>query len=161
MELSERDLDLVSALSDGLPLSERPYAQLGLGIGMAEDEVISRLKALREAGVIRRFGVVVRHRELGFRANAMVVWDVPDDQVAQVGAALADCPEVTLCYRRPRVAARWPYNLFCMVHGRDRSAVEAAVADMAVRLGLDAIPHRLLFSTRRFKQCGARYRKVA
>jgi len=161
MELSDRDMDLVSALADGLPLSERPYAQLGQGIGMDEAEVIARLKALREVGVIRRFGVVVRHRELGFGANAMVVWNIPDDQVAQVGAALADCPEVTLCYRRPRVAGRWPYNLFCMVHGRDRTAVEAAVAAMAERLGLSAIPHQLLFSTRRFKQCGARYHKAA
>ncbi|MGE5505529.1 MAG: Lrp/AsnC family transcriptional regulator [Actinomycetota bacterium] len=154
--LDARDLDLVGVLADGLPLVERPYRSLGAAIAMDEDEVLARLQAMIEAGAIRRFGVVVRHHELGFRANAMVVWDIPDDAVAHVGAQLAAMPQVTLCYRRPRRLPTWPYNLFCMVHGRDRSSVEAAIADF----GLD-YPHAVLFSTRRFKQTGARYGRRA
>ena len=92
-------------IEDGLPLDgaalspcSAPAHRLG-----GESDVIARLRRLIEAGVIRRFGVVVRHRELGYRANAMVVWDVPDDEVDRVGArAGARCPCVTLCYRRPR-----------------------------------------------------------
>jgi DNA-binding Lrp family transcriptional regulator len=157
MDVTARDLDLLAALGDGLPLSRHPYAALGAGIGMDEAEVIDRLTRLRQAGVIRRFGIIVRHHELGYRANAMVVWDVPDAQVVEIGQRLGRCPEVTLCYRRPRRLPDWPYNLFTMIHGKDRAAVEAAIAVMAGREGVGHLPHQPLFSLRRFKQCGARY----
>lgn len=157
MDVSARDLDLLAALGDGLPLCRHPYAALGAGIGMDEGEIIDRLTRLRQAGVIRRFGIIVRHHELGYRANAMVVWDVPDDQVAEIGQRLGRCPEVTLCYRRPRRLPDWPYNLFTMIHGKDRPAVEAAIVLMAGREGVGHLPHQPLFSLRRFKQCGARY----
>lgn len=157
MELSDRDLDLVSALCGGLPLDSRPYRALGLAVGMDEAEVIERLSALTEAGVIRRLGVIVRHHELGYQANAMVVWDIPDTEVAGVGALLGACPEVSLCYRRPRRLPDWPYNLFTMVHGHDRAQVEALIAELAKREGVGHYRREALFSTRRFKQCGARY----
>ena len=44
-----------------------------------------RLQNCRNAGLIKRMGVVVRHRALGYRANAMVVWDVPDNELERVG----------------------------------------------------------------------------
>ncbi|RAU23407.1 AsnC family protein [Paramagnetospirillum kuznetsovii] len=157
MELSDRDLALVSTLADGLPLVDRPYLAVGHMVGMSEVEVIERIKAMREAGIIRRFGVIVRHHELGFRANAMAVWDIPDAEVAALGARLGDAPEVTLCYRRPRRLPDWPYNLFCMIHGRDRATVEASIRTLISRHGLDVHPHSVLFSIRRFKQTGARY----
>lgn len=115
--LSDADMALVAALRDGLPLSHRPYADLGASIGMGEAEVISRLRTLVDQGIIRRFGAVVRHHEAGFRANAMVVLDVPDEQVAKIGRLLGQEQAVTLCYRRVRVPGQWPYNLYAMVHG--------------------------------------------
>ncbi|OJX72145.1 AsnC family protein [Magnetospirillum sp. 64-120] len=157
MDVSERELALISALSGGLDLCASPYARLGTVVGMNESDVIATLAALRDRGVIRRLGVIVRHHELGYRANAMVVWDVPDDQVAAVGRRLGQCDEVTLCYRRPRRLPDWPYNLFTMVHGKDRAEVEAAIAGMAIREGVDHYPRQALFSLKRFKQCGARY----
>lgn len=157
MELSDRDLDLISALCGGLPLESQPYRTLGYAVGMAEDEVIARLAALVDSGIIRRLGVIVRHHELGYRANAMVVWDIPDDEVAEIGRRLGACPEVSLCYRRPRRLPDWPYCLFTMVHGHDRAQVEAIVAALAEREGVAQYRHEMLFSTRRFKQCGARY----
>ena len=157
MELSDLDHALVSALAEGLPLVDRPYRAVGAGLGLDEDEVIARIQAMREGGVIRRFGIIVRHHELGFRANAMAVWDIPDEAVGDFGRNLAEAPEVTLCYRRPRRLPDWPYNLFCMIHGRDRGAVEEAIALLAERFHLGGHPHAVLFSTRRFKQTGARY----
>ena len=74
---------------------------------------------------------------------------------------IARCPCVTLCYQRPRRLPEWPYNLFCMVHGRDRGLVEAQVEQMAARLGLQDVPRAVLFSRRRFKQRGARYASAA
>lgn len=157
MELNDHDLHLIAALCGGLTLDGRPYRVLGEAVGLKEDEVISRLSALQQRGVIRRLGVIVRHHELGYHANAMVVWDVPDAEVAEVGRRLGACPEVSLCYRRPRRLPDWPYCLFTMIHGHDRAGVEAILARMADREGVAHYPHEALFSTRRFKQCGARY----
>jgi DNA-binding Lrp family transcriptional regulator len=116
---------------------------------------------LLEICVIRRFGIVVRHRELGYAANAMVVWDVPDAQVSSVGKLLASQSAVTLCYRRPRRLPDWRYNLFSMVHGQDRQAVLVEIKRMRRNLGLEGIACQPLFSRRRFKQCGARYSSLA
>jgi DNA-binding Lrp family transcriptional regulator len=157
MDMTDRDFDLVAVLCDGLPLTPRPFAALAAALGMDEDEVIGRIRDMTAAGLIRRFGVVVRHRELGYRANAMVVWDIPDSEVDAAGRRLGDCPEVTLCYRRPRRLPDWPYNLFTMIHGHSRPEVEAAIAAIADRTGLGGYRRDVLFSARRFKQCGARY----
>lgn len=157
--LDALDETLVGLIQNGLPLVPRPYAWLGEQAGCSEPEVIERLTRFREQGLFKRFGVVVRHHELGYRANAMVVWDVPDNQVAEIGRALAGVPWVNLCYRRPRRLPDWPYNLYCMIHGRDRSAVLRRVELLIRNHDLGDIDHRVLFSLRRFKQCGARYRE--
>jgi DNA-binding Lrp family transcriptional regulator len=148
---------LLAAIEGGLPLVARPYAQLAAQLGTTEAAVIHALRELLDDGVIKRFGVVVRHRELGYRANAMVVWNLPDDSVDAVGRRLGADPAVHLCYRRPRRLPEWPYNLFTMLHGRDRDAVSAEVTRLAARHALAEVPHAVLFSRRGFKQCGARY----
>lgn len=150
--------DLIDAVQGGLPLVPRPYLEIARRLGCSETEVIDRLRDLIEDGIIKRLGVVIRHHELGYQANAMVVWDLPDDQVDKVGLQLGDQDCVTLCYQRPRRLPDWPYNLFCMVHGRDRDEVLACIDRIATALKIDAIPHEVLFSGRRFKQRGARYR---
>jgi DNA-binding Lrp family transcriptional regulator len=107
--------------------------------------------------VISRFGVIVRHHELGICANAMVVWDVPDARVREAGTILRALSCVTLCYRRPRRLPAWPYNLFCMIHGRKRAKVEALADEATAAAGLERCERAVLFSLRRFKQRGARY----
>lgn len=150
--------DLIEAIQTGLPLVPRPYRAIGVRLGMSEQSVIERLRAMIDAGIIKRLGVVVRHHELGYRANAMVVWDVPDERVEHIGRALGDIDCVTLCYQRPRRLPDWPYNLFCMVHGQDRDEVLACIERLVGALALGDIRHAVLFSGRRFKQRGARYR---
>lgn len=152
---------LIAAIQAGLPLVPRPYAAIGAMIGMTEMDVIKGLQNLAGNGVIKRMGVVVRHHELGYRANAMVVWDIPDEEVSRLGACLGKLEYVTLCYRRPRRLPVWRYNLFCMIHGHDRAEVLARVEEMRQGCGLQHIACEILFSTRRFKQCGARYAQAA
>jgi DNA-binding Lrp family transcriptional regulator len=159
--LSELDLAVIGAIQGGLPLVPRPYVTLAAQLGIEEAALLERLAHLHEAGVIKRMGLVVRHRELGYDANAMVVWDVPDGEVTELGRCLSKFEFVTLCYRRPRQGRDWPYNLFCMIHGQDRDDVCVKVRQVVQCCGLEDIPHRLLFSRRRFKQRGARYRNAA
>jgi len=108
-------------------------------------------------GLANRLGVIVCHRPLGFGANAMVVWDVPDAEARAVGERMAQWPEVSLCYRRKRLLPAWRYNLYCMIHGRDRVHVLGQIAAMDARLDLVKYPYEVLFSRRCFKQRGARY----
>lgn len=159
--LRSADYCLAAALEEGLPLTPYPFAQLAARCGLDEAACIARIAELQAHSIIRRFGVVVRHRELGYTANAMVVWDVPDARIESVGRRLAAQPAVTLCYQRPRRLPGWPYNLFSMVHGRDRAAVLAELDAMRALPGLDDLPCQPLFSRRRFKQCGARYSSLA
>lgn len=154
MELNERDHRLVAALQAGLPLTPAPYADIGARLGWSEAEVIAGVARLQALGCVNRLGVVVRHHELGYRANAMVVFDVGDDDVDAAGRRLAALSFVTLCYRRAR-APGWPYNLYCMVHGKARDEVLALVAEL--RTQLPGAPSEVLFSRRRFTQRGARY----
>ncbi len=155
--MDEAERRLVSVLQEGLPLFIRPFALIAERIGASESDVLGRIGRWLEEGAIKRFGVVVRHHELGYRANAMLVHDIADEQVSELGRALAEEPAVTLCYRRPRRLPDWPYNLFCMIHGRERSEVEATIAELRQRHGLQDTPHEILFSLTRFKQNGARY----
>jgi DNA-binding Lrp family transcriptional regulator len=152
------DRRMLAALEDGLALVERPYLALGRASGLGESDVIVRLERLISSGIISRLGLIVRHRALGIDCNAMAVWDVDDRVVDEVGARLAAEPCVTLCYRRPRRLPDWPYNLFCMVHGRDRDAVRAEVAGLGDTAGLGGRGHAVLFSRRCFVQRGARFK---
>ena len=147
---------LLAAIADGIPLVERPYRQIGEAIGWSEEAVLARLAALVAANVIRRFGVVVRHRALGMAANAMAVWDVDEDAAATLGRRFAAEPGVTLCYRRRR-AAGWPYNLYCMVHGSERAATMEVVRRLDEIAAGNARGHAVLFSRRCFKQTGTRF----
>lgn len=151
------DRRLLAAIQHGLPLTSRPYAEIGARLGLSEEQVVARLAQLKASGVIRRFGVVVRHHELGYSANAMVVWDVPDEQVTELGRCLAGFDFITLCYRRPRRLPQWRYNLYCMIHGQSRDEVLAHLEWMVNHCGLQSLPHEVLFSRRRFKQRGAVY----
>ncbi len=157
MVLNTQDQQLIALIQGGLPLSSRPYAELGAQLDMPEETVIQRIHALQEDGIIKRMGIVVRHHELGYTANAMVVWDVPDIRVQQVGEALGRHACVTLCYQRPRRLPDWPYNLFCMIHGKDRGRVLNYIDSLVETEALQDISHEVLFSGRRFKQRGARY----
>lgn len=148
---------IIEAMQGGLPLESRPFARIAERVGADEQTVIETVQALRAAGTIKRFGVVVRHHELGFRSNGMLVVDVPDEAVERVAVRLAEDPAVTLCYRRPRRLPAWPYNLFCMIHGRDRTGVQHKIDALLLENDLQDRSSCVLFSRRRFKQRGAVY----
>jgi siroheme decarboxylase len=155
--LDATDRQLLAAIQPGLPYCSRPFAEIGVRLGIPEADVIARLAHLKLTGVIRRLGVVVRHHEIGYGANAMVVWDVPDEQVRELGHCLAGFDFITLCYRRPRRLPQWQYNLYCMIHGKTREEVLSNLEWMVNRCGLQPLPHAVLFSRQRFKQRGAAY----
>lgn len=150
------DRRIILATQAGLPRVSRPYHQLADELGLTADEVMARMQRMQRDGIIRRIGAVPNHYKLGFKGNGMSVWDVPDDQVNELGRRIGALEAVTHCYHRPRHLPYWPYNLFAMVHGRDRAEVLMQVTRIADLLGDAVRDHDVLFSTRILKKTGMR-----
>ncbi|MBL4750531.1 MAG: Lrp/AsnC family transcriptional regulator [Amylibacter sp.] len=153
--LCDADRPIIQALSDGLALVARPFNALADQLSRTEADVIARIKALSDAGILTRVGVIVRHRTIGWHSNAMVVWDVPENQITAAGTALARHPGVTLCYERQRLAGLWDYPLFSMIHGQSRAQALAVLNGALALPELAGCAHQVLFSQRCFKQKGA------
>jgi len=150
------DRALIVAAQGGLPLVARPYEQIGAQIGISGDEVMRRLQSMLATGIIRRIGAVPNHYAIGWTANGMTVWDVADERVDELGAAVGALDFVTHCYRRPRALPDWPYNLFAMVHGSSRDEVGDKARQIAELLGSACRAGDILFSTRILKKTGLR-----
>ncbi|MCV6548191.1 MAG: Lrp/AsnC family transcriptional regulator [Cohaesibacter sp.] len=159
--IQSEDRALLTALEDGLPLSGRPYMELAQKLGWTEARILGRLQDLSDGKIIRRFGCVVHHRRVGYKANAMVVWDIDDQNVDAIATRLARDPGVSLCYRRNRHGTRWPYNLYCMVHAASRLDAHCVIERLNMQVNKDARHHTILFSSRCFKQRGARLRQAS
>ncbi len=156
--LDELDRRIVLATQAGLPLVPEPYRQVARELGVPAGEVMQRMQRMLERGVIRRIGAVPNHYTLGFRGNGMSVWDVPDEQVKRCGRLIGGLDFVSHAYHRPRHLPQWRYNLFAMVHGRDRAEVEQKVDAIAALLGEHSRAHEILFSKRILKKTGLRFK---
>ena len=156
LQLDAIDRALIVATQGGLPLVARPYQAIGEQVGIPGDEVLRRLQAMLDSGVIRRIGAVPNHYAIGWTANGMTVWDVADERVDELGARVGGLDFVTHCYRRPRALPDWPYNLFAMVHGASRMEVTEKAAEIAALLGSNCRASEVLFSTRILKKTGLR-----
>ncbi|MEZ5662232.1 MAG: AsnC family transcriptional regulator [Burkholderiaceae bacterium] len=154
--IDELDRQLIRATQAGLPLVSRPYEAVGASLGISGELVRERMQSMLERGIIRRIGAVPNHYRLGFTANGMSVWDVDDDQVDTLGAAIGQLPFVSHCYRRPRHLPVWRFNLFAMLHGRSREEVMHQAGELEHLLGDACVAHDVLFSTEILKKTGLR-----
>lgn len=153
--LHDDDRSLMQALSEGLDLVRAPFDALGRRLGRNPADVVARIRTLAEARILTRVGVIVRHRALGWAANAMVVWQLPEDRIEAAGQVLSQVPGVTLCYQRRTMTGVWDWPLFCMIHARSRPEALAVVGRARGLPELIDAPHKILFSNRCFKQRGA------
>jgi len=149
---------IMHATQAGLPLTPEPYQALAEQLGLSKDEVMRRLSAMQNSGIIRRIGAVPNHYKLGYRYNGMTVWDVPDERVDELGQQVGQLPFVSHCYHRPRHLPEWPYNLFAMVHGKNRQDADAQIRQVADVLGDLKRGHDVLYSTQILKKTGFRSR---
>ncbi|HLS87755.1 MAG TPA: Lrp/AsnC family transcriptional regulator [Burkholderiales bacterium] len=147
---------IVRATQAGLPLVPRPFKAVAEAVGATEEAVIACMKAMQADGRIRRIAAVPNHYALGYRANAMTVWDVADDAVDALGRQVGALEFVSHCYRRPRRLPHWRYNLLAMVHGRDRQETADRISIISTLLGSSAQASEVLYSTRILKKTGLR-----
>ncbi len=151
------DRRIMLATQGGLPLVSQPYQWVAEQLGVTAGEVMERIDKMLADGRIRRIGAVPNHYRLGYVGNGMSVWDVADEDIDAVGDEVGRLPFVSHCYRRPRIDAQWPYNLFAMVHGHGRDEVRELVEKIERLLGPRCRAHEVLFSTRILKKTGIRF----
>lgn len=154
--LDKTNRALIQASQAGLPLTPRPYHELAEKLGISAADVMQRLQTMLDNGIIRRIGAVPNHYALGYKANGMTVWDVDADKIDELGPQVGALEFVSHCYKRPRHEPEWPFNLFVMVHGRDRDEVEAKTAQIAELLGEHCRQHQILYSSKILKKTGLR-----
>ncbi|NMG76753.1 Lrp/AsnC family transcriptional regulator [Aromatoleum diolicum] len=154
------DRRIILATQGGLPLVADPWNEVASKVGVPVDELLVRVEAMLDRGLIRRIGAVPNHYAIGYTANGMSVWDIADEAIDAVGEWLGALDAVTHCYRRPRRLPDWPYNLFAMVHGRSRDAVRQQLDDIAAllhgRFPGACRSHDVLFSSAILKKTGLR-----
>lgn len=127
----EADRELLNQLQAGLALVREPYAELGSRIGMDEEEVLRRLRRLKDAAIVRQLSAIFDTRALGY-TSSLVAARYPDDRLFEAAKIVGGHPGVSHNYRRTHAFNLW-YTL----------AVEADS-----RLGLEATMERLAAETR-------------
>ena len=153
-ELSDLEIATIRVVQEDLPLVERPFAAYAELIGTDEQTVLDLLASFKERKLMRRFAAVMNHRSAGFKANAMGVWAVPEDQLDEIGPQMAGFALVSHCYRRPTYDD-WPYSVFTMVHGKNGTECEATIAAIAAETGVSE--YALLWSVKEYKKTRVRY----
>jgi len=144
--LTEEEKLIVRITQEDMPLVSRPFDYYAKRLNMKEDELIEKLLEFKERGILRRISAILYHRKVGFTANAMTVWKVKEDMIEEVGRYLASFKSVSHCYER----SGWDYNLFAMIHGKEKEEVKDLVRGISQEIGLK--DYALLFSTREFKK---------
>jgi siroheme decarboxylase len=148
-QATARNIQVVRCIQEDLPLVERPFGQWAATLGMTQEELLDLIARWLNHGFMRRFAAVLNHREIGFNANGMVVWNCPSERIDDSGRMLASHPEVSHCYHRPRFDV-WPFNLYAMIHGRSVEDCREIAVKLAQAIRLD--DYRILFSTKEFKK---------
>ncbi len=149
------DVPFVYTLQKDLALVPRPFVEAAQWLGVSEEGLLGRAREMQSAGIMRRFAAVLRHRQVGYIANGMACWVVPEAQIEDIGCRAARFPQVSHCYQRPAYPPRWPYTLFTMIHGHTKNEVKSVAAQLAQETGIQR--YQILYSTHEIKKERIRY----
>ncbi len=147
--MTEKETAILSQLQKGLPVVSRPFEELAKIAGCAEREALDIVESFIKDGTIRKFGGFINHYAAGFAANGMVVWNVPESRLEEIGNRFSRYKNVSHCYARP-TSEKWPYRLYTMIHCRTRQEVEDAAQGMAKKEGI--ADYKILFSIKEYKK---------
>ncbi len=151
--MTEEEITIARLIQEDMSLEQRPFAAIGARTGMEEGDVIDTIRRLKERGIIRRFGAVVRHQKAGYAENAMVVWAVPESDIETTGKILASYGEISHCYgRTPPFEGR--YTLFSMLHSAEGN-IDEMVKTISERIGID--DYLILRSEEEYKKTSMEY----
>jgi DNA-binding Lrp family transcriptional regulator len=148
------DHEILRVIQDGVPVTREPFKEAAEELGMTQKELVKRVKTMNENGLIRRFSANINQRKLGITANAVVVWNIPEEKMEAAVPVFLERGEISHIYERRVYPGRWEYNLYTVVHDYDRESVERVAKKIADEIGVD--DYQVLFSKRRFKGTSSR-----
>jgi len=106
MTLDAIDRALLNRLQDGIPLVDRPFAAVGEELGLTEDDVLARVAAMKEAGLLSRFGPMFHAERMG-GGLTLAAMQVPAKDFDRVAEAVNAFPEVAHNYAREHALNMW------------------------------------------------------
>lgn len=151
---SQSDKEIIKVLQGEFPLCAEPYKVLAEKIGMSEDEFLRRVKILADEKKIRKMGAVLRHREAGFKANALCAWEVSPEKIDEVAKIMSENPAVSHCYDRT-TEPDWNYNLYTMIHAQTRDECDKIISELSESTGVKNF--QVLYSKKEWKKTGMKY----
>ena len=104
--MDETDRAIINALQGGFPICDEPYREVAGKLGIAEDELIERLRRLLEQRVLTRFGPMFQVERMG-GAFVLAALAVPEADYERVAAQVSALPEVAHNYRREHAFNMW------------------------------------------------------
>ncbi len=153
-EPTEQDKDFIRELQKDMEIIDEPFVKAANNLGITENELFDKMKYYEDNGIMRRFAAILRHRKVGFTANGMIVWKVPEDRISEVGEKLGAFPQVSHCYERPTYPD-WPYNVFSMIHCKTQDEAHEVAKTIQNQINVD--DYSILFSSREFKKIRVEY----
>jgi DNA-binding Lrp family transcriptional regulator len=145
----DHDIAVIRALQGDMAVVSEPYAAAAAAVGMSQQAFLDHLARMQERGILRRVAAILYHRRAGFSANGMGVWQVPDEQIPDIGRRMAAVRGISHCYQRPTYAD-WPYSVFTMAHGRSKEECDAVLDAIAEQTGI--FERATLYSSTEFKK---------
>lgn len=100
------DRQIINALQGGFPLSERPYAEAAVKLGISEDELMQRIDALLVNNTLTRFGPMFHAERMG-GAFSLAAMKIPDADFERVAGIVNRFPEVAHNYARDHAFNMW------------------------------------------------------
>lgn len=152
--LSNLDKSIIRIIQEDLPLVLEPYKKIAQELGITEEKLMNKIKEFNSSGIMRRFGTIVNHRNVGFIANAMVVWTVPENLIKDVSKIMITFSKISHCYQRPTFSD-WPYNIFTMIHGETKQECEKVVKEIVSVTNINE--YKMLYSTEELKKVSMKY----
>jgi DNA-binding Lrp family transcriptional regulator len=127
------DKKILNILQTRFPIVPEPFDAVGAELGISGDEVIERVRRLKEKGIIRRIGAVFESRALGF-TSTLCAARVPEEKVRAFADVVNSYPGVTHNYRRSN-----EYNVWFTFIASDRDALEKALDEIRKKTGVTDI----------------------
>ncbi len=130
MTLDDTDRKIINALQGGFPLVARPFAAAAEPLGLGEDDLIGRIRSLREAGVLSRFGPLYNADRMG-GGFCLCAVAVPPEQFDSVAEQVNAFPEVAHNYERDHALNMW-FVVAAETAGRVGEVIEEIEAEIGL-----------------------------
>jgi DNA-binding Lrp family transcriptional regulator len=126
--IDDVDAALIDGYQSGFPVAERPFRRVGAALGIDESDAVDRVRALRDAGIVRRFGAVLNPPVIG--SSTLAALRAPEDRFDEIAAVVNEYRQVNHNYARDH-----EWNMWFVVTAGSRERRDEILAEIEARTG--------------------------